>query len=524
MADFIGIDLGTTFSLISCFREDGSLEVLYLDTEERLLPSVVHFDKSSGSLEIHVGIDAKKAAEYDNVNVVSQIKKSMGEDSNRGTPNSGPLTPTEISSEILKKLIKTGEDILESEIDTATITVPANWFDNQKIATENAGNICGLQNVHIINEPTSAALFYGVKRKENGKVLVYDLGGGTFDITILNIVDQDIEVITNRGSQMGGSDFDWKLFEILNEKHLSEKGANILSEYETIKESDLKIVPISIQADIEQAKHSLSKKNVVKVTINNAQSGPFRCEITRQEFEASISEYVAKSEILIDAALEESNLSKDDIDHILLVGGSTRLPCFENSVRNFFSKEPRKVANVDEVVSLGAALNTALKSDIPLTKSQSEILGEVSFQDVVNHHFGTISVLREEDIRALLGSENHKGAVGINDVLLKKNTPIPCEHSSKYKVSKGMVEAGIWICQLTQSHIETVNPTEVNIVRTETREISDLEEGDPVTVTYKMNQNQVLECEFKNDRTGKTIRFESTADDINKGLKNVEEE
>jgi len=508
MANQIGIDLGTSLSVISCFRDNGTAEVLYVLNEERLLPSVVHFSKSTGSLKTHVGTAAREALQYDGKNVVFQVKSNMGTDTDLGTPNSGPKSPVEISSIILKELLKTAEEKLGEKIDVATITVPANWLDNKKNATKEAGLLAGLKNVYIINEPTSAALFYSLQQRKEGKLIVYDIGGGTFDITVLEIIGHDMNVIANEGAKIGGIDFDWKLFEIINKKYFDEKGVNIYEDTpEVLKCINDTIVPSKFQGDVESFKHALSSQEVRKGTIYKAPKRPYDCTVSRDEFEAAISEYVAKTEILLDATLEQANLTVDDIDEVILVGGSTRIPCFKNSITNFFKMEPANVLNVDEVVSLGASVNTALREESTLTDQQKEVLQNISFTDVANHFLGVFSRISIEQIRAETGNQDYDGPPLLtNSVIIHKNTPIPCKESKMFMLSKDNIELGEIGVTLTQSNINSVDPEDVKgVKKTSCTFFDGMKEKDFVEVIYEIDQDQLLVCNIKHLKTGKIM-------------------
>ena len=371
MSKIIGIDLGTTNSCVAVM--EGSDPTVITNAEgKRTTPSVVAFMEDG---EIKVGDPAKRQAVTNPHNTVYSIKRFMGtrfssdageisrvpykvvkgdSDTPRVDINGRLYTPQEISAMILQKMKKTAEDFLGETVDRAVITVPAYFNDAQRQATKEAGEIAGLKVERIINEPTAAALAYGLdKAHKDQKVAVYDLGGGTFDISILDLGDGVFEVLsTNGDTHLGGDDFDDVIINWLAEEFKSAEGV------------DLKADPIALQRlkeAAEKAKVELSSSTQTEINlpyITATASGPKHLvkTLTRAKFEQLAADLVKRSMEPCKKALEDAGLKTSDIDEVLLVGGSTRIPVIQEEVEKFFGKKPSKGVNPDEVVAIGAAI------------------------------------------------------------------------------------------------------------------------------------------------------------------------
>ncbi|ASZ09186.1 molecular chaperone DnaK [Mesoplasma chauliocola] len=343
----IGIDLGTTNSVVS-IMEGGQPIILENPEGQRTTPSVVAFKNE----DIIVGGAAKRQA-VTNPNVVISVKSKMGTNE-KIKINNKDFTPEQISAEILRYMKKYAEDKIGEKITKAVITVPAYFNDSQRKATKDAGKIAGLDVERIINEPTAAALAYGLEKKDKEeKVLVYDLGGGTFDVSILELADGTFEVLSTSGdNKLGGDNFDSKIIDWLLEKIKSESGVDLKND---------KMALQRLKDEAEKAKINLSSQLEVEINlpfIAMNESGPvsFATQFSRTEFDRITKDLVDRTSKPVKDALQAAKLSPSDIDEVLLVGGSTRIPAVQKIVKELLGKEPNRSINPDEVVAMGAAI------------------------------------------------------------------------------------------------------------------------------------------------------------------------
>ena len=348
MSKVIGIDLGTTNSCVA-IMEGGSANIITNAEGARTTPSVVNI-KDNG--EIVVGEIAKRQAITNPNSTIASIKTHMGSDY-KVNVNGKDYTPQEISAMTLRKLKKDAEAYLGEEIKEAVITVPAYFTDAQRQATKDAGAIAGLEVKRIINEPTAAALAYGLDKKKEEKVLVFDLGGGTFDVSVLEISDGVIEVLSTAGNNhLGGDDFDARIIKWLAEEFKKEQGIDLLNDkmaYQRLKDA------------AEKAKKELSSMMEAQISlpfITMDATGPKHLEmkLTRAKFDALTRDLVEATQGPTKTALSDAGLSPSEIDEVLLVGGSTRMIAVQEWVEQFFGKKPNKGINPDEVVAAGAAI------------------------------------------------------------------------------------------------------------------------------------------------------------------------
>ena len=399
MSKIIGIDLGTTNSCV-CVYEGGEAKVIANAEGGRTTPSVVAFKNG----DMLVGSKAKHQAVI-NPETISSIKRLMGTDK-KVKANGKEYTPEEVSAMILGDLKKTAEAYLGEKVTKAVITVPAYFNDSQRQATKNAGKIAGLEVERIINEPTAAALAYGLdKQDKNEKVLVYDLGGGTFDVSILELGDGVFEVLATSGNnKLGGDDFDNKLVDYIIES---------IKEQEKVDLKDDKMAMQRIKEAAEQAKKDLSNMTSTQVSLPfiaqvDGQPISFEMDITRAKFEELTRDLVDSTLEPVRKALKDANLSKSDIDKVLLVGGSTRIPRVQEIIKDELGKEPSKGVNPDEVVAMGAAIQGGV------------LQGEVN--DVVLLDVTPLS----------LGIET---LGGVMTVLIPRNTTIPTSKSQVFSTA-----------------------------------------------------------------------------------------
>jgi len=348
MSKIIGIDLGTTNSCVAVM-EGGNFSIIPNSDGGRTTPSVVNI-KDNG--EIIVGEIAKRQAITNPDSTVISIKTHMGSDY-KVDINGKSYTPQEISAMILKKLKKDAEAYLGEDVKEAVITVPAYFTDAQRQATKDAGEIAGLKVQRIINEPTAAALSYGLDKKKEEKVLVFDLGGGTFDVSVLEIGDGVVEVISTSGNNhLGGDNFDQKIIDWLADEFKKETGIDLRNDKMAIQR---------LKDAAEDAKKKLSTTLETQISlpfITMDATGPKHLEkkLTRAAFDELTKDLVEATKGPVKQALEDADLSPSDIDEVLLVGGSTRIPAVQEWVKSFLGKEPNKSINPDEVVAAGAAI------------------------------------------------------------------------------------------------------------------------------------------------------------------------
>ncbi|MFC1796936.1 Hsp70 family protein [Pseudomonadota bacterium] len=472
MANIIGIDLGTTYSVVASLTSDGRADVLRDSDNNNLTPSVVFFE---GDNQMLVGWDAKRASSIQPDMVAEYFKRQMGENKSLDIGDH-KLTPAELSTLVIKKLRQIAEDQLGS-VDEAVITVPANFTNQARQDTINAGKAAGLDVKHIINEPTAAAIYYAQQQHVQGKAAVYDLGGGTFDCSIVEIRGQDVEILSSQGNQrLGGHDFDRKLLELIQNKFEAETG------------SKYKLQPGDVGGGIEELKKSLSKRSKVKATLSPVEGGRVNISVTQEEFADTISTLITKAEMLVEEALDEVSLSPNQIDHVVLVGGSTRVPAVQASIRKLFGQEPKAIANVDEAIALGATIYAAIKSDTSvLNVAQKAAVANVGIDEVCNHFFGTI---------ALSFDEERNEAERRVSILIPKNSPLPCEVSEPfYTVHDDQTSVR---CSVTQSPAEETDPRWVTTVWE--GNIGPLPDGraagQEIRVTFAYDSNATLHCSF----------------------------
>jgi len=485
-SNVVGIDLGTTFSALAILNTIGKPEIVTNADGERLTPSAVFFDEENSEL-IRVGIEAINSRYLNAQRSVRWIKRHMGDADYRKNIDGKEWTPVELSALILKKL-KQECSAEHGEIHDVVISVPAHFDEVRRKATMDAGAMAGLNVIGIVNEPVAAALYYAATRPVCGKVLVYDLGGGTFDVTVIDVNGHDMNIICSQGDHaLGGIDFDKKILEMLEKQyHDKYKTKLINDEEERAKYED----------EAEDIKKTLSRRNSAKKMLYGS-SGTLRVEITKEMFEQSIAELMSRTDMLVEVALEEAKLKASDIDKILLVGGSTRIPLVSEKLKSIFSKEPDKTVNVDECVALGAAVHAGL---VKLRENPKSVpagiaagLKDVTLTDVCNHSYGTIC--------APIDKKTGRRVVQ-NRIILQKNTQLPCEASQTfYTLSEGQEYIEVTITQGEDTDPQYVNTIGIHKFKLPKNRPANC----PIKVTYSYDENQRMKCAFEDVESGKVL-------------------
>ena len=492
MSKIIGIDLGTTNSCVSVI-EGGEAVVIPNAEGARTTPSVVAFSKDG---ERMVGNVAKRQAITNPERTIASIKRHMGSDYKVNIDGKA-YTPQEISAIILQKLKSDAESYLGDKVTEAVITVPAYFTDAQRQATKDAGKIAGMEVKRIINEPTAAALAFGIDQENDQKVMVYDLGGGTFDVSIIEMGDGVQEVLATAGNNhLGGDDFDKKIMDWLVAEFKKEQGIDLSGD---------KMAMQRIKEAAEKAKINLSGMTTAQISlpfITADATGPKHMETTlsRAKFNEMTADLVEATMGPVRQAMSDSGLTMNDIDKILLVGGSTRIPAVQEAIKKFSGKEPFKGINPDECVAMGAAL-------------QGGVLG------------GDVKGLLLLDVTPLsLGIETMGG---VNTVIIERNTTIPTKKSQIFSTAAdNQTSVEVHVLQgerefakdnktLGMFHLDGIMPARRGVPQIE--------------VTFDIDSNGIVHVSAKDLGTGKEQHISITAssnmskDDIDKAVKEAEQ-
>ena len=480
MANIVGIDLGTSTTLVARFSDAGIPETTGNVDGEQLTPSVVQIEPGG---VIICGKEAKKLVGLGSDNIFATFKRDLG--SGRTWEVYGrTLTPEDLSGCLLKQVMS---DYVEQfgQPDTTVISWPANFTDGQKSATQEAARRAGLQVQHFINEPTAAALYYALSLKLTGKFLVYDMGGGTFDVSVVEVRGSDVKVVFSEGvDRLGGADMDAAMLGIIARKFQEQTKA-------PFDRLDCSFTLL----DLESPKHSLSTRESTDIRVVSDQFGPVKLTITRAEFEGAIAPLIAKAEQACEHMLQANQISKHDLQEVFMVGGPSRIPALQASVQRLLGRKPL-IREPDHAVARGAAIFAALKTDpAKLTHLQRAAIGTSKVIDITPHYFG------------IALHEAHSTTAMYNRVLIEKGLPVPYSMVKRFLTSEGENRSGIRLI-ITQGTREERDLAKVKILHDKPVPINPRgRAGEEIEVTFSYDANGMMGCVLHELTTGKKTKL-----------------
>jgi molecular chaperone DnaK len=479
MTQAIGIDLGTTFSAVAFINGNGRPEIVKNREGETITPSVVLFQ---GDIPL-VGAMAKRSAVMAPDDVVQFVKRQIGDPDWRFTASSGAeYTAEQVSGVILKRLKEDAELALDRLCPDVVITVPAYFDDARRRATTDAGTIAGFNVLRVLNEPTAAALAYGLDEMQAGTCLVYDLGGGTFDVTVLRIADGVFDVLSTTGDRnLGGFDFDNALMRWVNQQVLDQDGPDLL-------EDDR--LDADLRDKCEMAKRMLSTTPQARVFMS-ASGKNFQIQVTREQFESLTADLLQRTHDMMDEALEDAGVTYTGIDRVLLVGGSTRMPMVGEMVTRVTGKQPELSVNPDEAVALGAAI----QADIVAAESRGQSPGLASgrplvVRDVCSQSLGIIAL------------EDEMGrSVERNSVIIAHNSKIPHKEKRNYQtVQNNQTQLEIKVTEGDDRDVNYVTVVGKSLLR-----IPPYPAGAPIEVIMSYDIDGVIHVEVIDSTSGQHL-------------------
>lgn len=481
MARAIGIDLGTTYSAVAILRNTGEPEVLLNRDGENITPSVALFQAFDGRDEPLVGTMAKHSAASAPEDVVQFVKRNIGDPAWRFTSTGGTsYTAEEISAVILRRLKEDAELALGEPVTDAVITVPAYFDDARRTATKHAGRIAGLNVLRVLNEPTAAALSFGLDTSAQGLVLVYDLGGGTFDVTLMRIGEGEFDVLGTDGDRnLGGFDFDNRLIEYIAAQVEEQGGPDILDDPAQLA---------ALREKAEMAKRSLTTVAVTTVHVS-AGGRPYRVKVERVEFERITIDLLRRTQDLTEHVLEEAGISWAQVDHVLLVGGSTRMPMVRAVVERLAGRPADKSVHPDEAVALGAAIQAAMEdsatsaTDVALFDGALPVIADVTSQ--------SLGVIQVDAVTTR----------DVNTIVIPRNSKIPTKLSADgFTVVDNQASINV---RVTQG--DDTNPDYVVEIGSKELPVPPYPKGAPVRVTYAYDIDQTVFVELTDLTTNQSL-------------------
>jgi len=491
MEQFIGIDLGTTYSAVSTIDQYGKPVILKNDKDENLTPSVIYFENDGTPV---IGSEAKEMLLVGSENVAMFFKRNMGNKDFYLTFHGRQYTATDLSAILLKKLKEDAEAALGKQITKAVITVPAYFNDLQRNETIAAAKRTGLDVLRIINEPTAAAIMYGSNNnKLNRKIIVYDLGGGTFDVTVLEISDQTIKVLSTGGDhELGGKDWDDKILGYISEQFIDEFGED-QDPLDTIESYN------DLAFKAENIKKQLS--NVTNATFSVSYNGnQGKYSLTREKFEELTQSLLHSTTFKTQEVLDEADLTWSELDGVLLVGGSTKMPMVANWVKEMSGREPLRGINVDEAVCFGAAIQAQMEMNArpsyklggATSTGPKYSLGGMSVVDVMSHSLGLIAI-------------NADSTKYINSIIIPKNLPIPSSQKRPYQFKTRPGNPNELDVYLTQGEVDDVSKC-IIVSKYVFEGIEHLTTGKTVIdIEYQYDSNGIISVFGKQRETGRTL-------------------